>query len=175
MPIRITPITLWRAEVENQPGALARILEPLASVRADLKVLMGYRLPGDHARAAIELYPVTGTRVMSAARAVGLNEARTSALLIEDDNRVGLGHAIASRLAAAGIDIEFLVAQVSGGRHSTVIGFENPDDAARAVPLIKQAGPTARRPAARKKAPKGQSKGRQRNRPPRAIGVAGRK
>lgn len=40
MPTRITPITLWRAEVDNQPGALARILEPLASVKADLKVVM---------------------------------------------------------------------------------------------------------------------------------------
>jgi hypothetical protein len=33
MPIRIKPITLWRAEVDNQPGVLARILEPLASVK----------------------------------------------------------------------------------------------------------------------------------------------
>jgi len=105
MPTRITPITLWRAEVDNQPGALARILEPLASVKADLKVVMGYRLPGDPARAAIEIYPVSGTRVTSAARAVGLSEAGISALLIDGDNRAGLGHAIASRLAAAGITV----------------------------------------------------------------------
>lgn len=164
MPVRITPITLWRTEVDNQPGVLARILEPLASVKADLKVVMGYRVPGDHARAAIEIYPVSGTRVTSAARAVGLSEADISALIIEGDNRAGLGHAIATRLAAAGINIDFLVAQVSGGRHSTVIGFDNPNDAASAVPLIKQAAATARRPAARKTARKGLSRGRQRTR-----------
>ena len=27
MPLRITPITLWRTKVDNQPGVLARILE----------------------------------------------------------------------------------------------------------------------------------------------------
>jgi len=164
MPVRITPITLWRTEVDNQPGVLARILEPLASVKADLKVIMGYRLPGDHARAAIEIYPVSGTRVTSAARAVGLNEADISTLLIEGDDRPSLGHAITSRLAAAGINIDFLVAQVSGGRHSTVIGFDSPDDAARAVRLIKQAAAPARRGAKRKAALKGPSRGRRRTR-----------
>jgi hypothetical protein len=164
MPTRITPIILWRGEVDNHPGALARILEPLASVRADLKVVMGYPLPGDPARAAIEIYPVSGTRVTSAARAVGLSEAGISALLIDGDNRAGLGHAIASRLAAAGINIEFLVGQVSGARHSTVIGFENPNDAAIAASLIKQAAATVRRPAARKTTAKGPSRGRRRTR-----------
>lgn len=165
MRIRVTPITLWRAEVDNQPGALARILEPLASVRADLKVVMGYRLPGDHARAAIEIYPVRGTRVMSAARAAGLSEAAVPALLIEGDNRAGLGHAIASHLAAAGINVEFLVGQVCGARYSTVIGFENSNDAAGAAPLVKQAAQAVRRrPAARKTAAKGPSRGRQRAR-----------
>ena len=80
---------------------------------------MDYRLPGHHARAAIEIYPVSGTRVTSAARAVGLSEADISALLIEGDNRAGLGHVITSRLTAAGINIDFLVAQASGGRYSS--------------------------------------------------------
>ena len=52
MPVRIRPITLWRAEVDNQPGMLAQTLEPLAAAGANLQVVMGYRLPGDRARAA---------------------------------------------------------------------------------------------------------------------------
>lgn len=164
MPVRIKPITLWRAEVDNQPGALARLLEPLASVKADLKVVMGYRLPGDHTRAAIEIYPVMGTVLTSAAHTVGLSESRIGALLIEGQNRPGLGHAVTSRLASAGINIDFLVTQVSGGQYSTVIGFDNADDAARAVPLIKQATAAATRPAVRKRASKARSKSTSRTR-----------
>jgi len=37
MPLRVRPITLWRAEVDNQPGVLAQTLEPLAAAGADLQ------------------------------------------------------------------------------------------------------------------------------------------
>jgi len=39
MSVKIKPITLWRTEVENKPGILARTLEPLASTHADLEGL----------------------------------------------------------------------------------------------------------------------------------------
>jgi len=79
MPVYVKPITLWRAEVENQPGVLAQTLEPLAAAGADLQIVMGYRLPGDRARAAIEIFPVTGARALSAAQTAGLSEAAISA------------------------------------------------------------------------------------------------
>ncbi len=152
MPVRIRPITLWRAEVDNQPGMLAQTLEPLAAAGANLQVVMGYRLPGDRARAAIEVFPVSGARALSEAQAAGLREAAISALHVEGDNRAGLGHAMAKALADAAINIEFFIAQVLGGRHTTVIGFESREDADRAVPLIKGAAAARRTPAARKAA-----------------------
>src|SRR4030095_14481886 len=111
VPIRLRPITLWRAEVDNQPGALAQTLEPLATARANLQIVMGYRLPGDRVRAAIEVSPVAGARATSAAEAAGLSEAAISALQVEGDNRAGLGHAIAKELGDGGITIDFLLAQ----------------------------------------------------------------
>lgn len=98
MPLRVRPITLWRAEVDSQPGVLAQTLEPLAEAGANLQVVMGYRVPGDRARAAIEIFPVTGARALSAAQAAGLSEAAISALHVEGNNRAGLGHAIAKAL-----------------------------------------------------------------------------
>ena len=156
MSVRIRPITLWRAEVDNQPGMLAQTLEPLAVAGADLQVVMGYRLPGDRARAAIEIFPVTGARALSAAQAAGLSEAAAiSALHVEGDNRAGLGHAIAKALADGGIDIDFFLAQVSGRRHTLVIGFDSREGADRAIPLIKGAATAPRKPVARKAASKG--------------------
>ena len=36
MPVTVKYISLWRKEVENQVGALARALEPVAKAGADL-------------------------------------------------------------------------------------------------------------------------------------------
>lgn len=152
MPVRVRPFTLWRVEVDNQPGALARTLEPLAAARVDLQIVMGYRLPGDHARAAIEVAPVTGARAMSAAQAAGFHEAGIAALRIEGDNRPGLGHAVARALGDAGVNADFVLGQVSRGQHTTVIGFESREDADRAIPLIKRAAAAPRQPATRKTA-----------------------
>jgi hypothetical protein len=148
MATRVRPITLWRTELENQPGALARTLEPLAG--SNLQVVMGYRLPGDQRRAVIELAPVTGARATAGAQAAGLSDSGIAALAIEGEDRPGLGHAIARALADAGINMDFLVAQTIGGRHSTIIGFENRDDMERAAPLITRATAAPRPAAARK-------------------------
>ena len=158
MPVRVRPITLWRTEVDNLPGALARTLEPLAAARADLKVVMGYRLPGDPARAAFEVAPVTGPRATSAAQMAGLHGAAVSALQVDGENRAGLGHAIARALADGEVNIDFLVGQVSGSRYTVVIGFDNREVADRAVPLIKRAAAAPRKPAR----PKARRKGRAR-------------
>ena len=155
MPLRVEPIRLWRAEVDNEPGVLAQTLEPLAEAGANLQVVMGYRVPGDRARAAIEIFPVTGARVLLAAQAAGLSEAAIGVLHVESDNRPGLGHAIAKALADAGINVDFFLAQVSGRRHTTVIAFDSREDADRAIPLIKGAAAAPRKPVARKATSKG--------------------
>jgi hypothetical protein len=68
MPVTVKHITLWRAEVENKPGVLARTLESLAAAGADLPVVMGYRYPRGEEKAAIEVYPVTTRKSVAAAR-----------------------------------------------------------------------------------------------------------
>src|SRR5438552_939878 len=96
MGLTVKRITLWRAEVENRAGVLATTLEPLAQAGADLRLVMGYRFPQNPERSAIELYPVTGKRLAAAAQQAGLGEAKDiPCLLVEGDNRAGLGAAIA--------------------------------------------------------------------------------
>jgi hypothetical protein len=151
MAVTVKQISLWRVEVDNQPGMLARTLEPLAAAGADLQVVMGYRFPGNNAKAAIELYPVTGKKAAAAAQQAGLVQAGIPALLLEGDNKAGLGHIIAKAVADAGINLDFLVAQVVGRRFSAVAGFENEADAKKAAALIKKATAPAKKPTAAKK------------------------
>ncbi len=138
MAVTVKKITLWRGRIENRPGTLAAVLEPLAQAKADLQVLMGYREPGE-SQAVVELYPVAGAKAAAAARRSGLGAAGATSLLVNGDNRAGVGHRIARALGEAGINVNFLVAQATGRKFSMVAGFDSEADAARASALIKKA------------------------------------
>ncbi|HET8549714.1 MAG TPA: hypothetical protein VFL57_17010 [Bryobacteraceae bacterium] len=151
MPVTVKSITLWRKEVDNHPGVLAGTLEPFATSGADLQVVMGYRFPGNERKAAIELYPVTGSASTKAARAGGLEASSIPTLLVEGDNKPGLGHSIAQALADAGVNMAFLVAQVIGRRYSAVVGFDSAQDAKKAASLIRKAATAGQRRAAKRR------------------------
>ena len=139
MPVTVKKVALWRRELDNRPGALAGILEPLVRAGADFQVAMGYRFPGNETRAAVELAPVTGKKSAAAAQQAGLEPSSIPTLVVSGDDRPGLGYALAQGMADAGINMAFLVAQVVGRKYSAVCGFESEADADRAVAIIKRA------------------------------------
>jgi hypothetical protein len=143
MAVTVKKITLWRGRIDNRPGALASVLEPLVAAKADLQVLMGYHEPGQ-SESVVELYPVSGSKASAAARGAGLGAATQPSLLVSGDNGPGIGRRIARALGEAGINISFLVAQATGRKYSMVFGFESEKDAASAAKLIKKAA-SARR------------------------------
>jgi hypothetical protein len=137
--ITIKKVTLWRTDVENKPGALSSVLAPLADAGADLQVVMGYRHPSDKQKAMIEVCPIAGKRSTAAASKAGWDASPISMLLVQGDNRPGLGHAIAQAIGEAEINVLFLVAQVVDARFSTVMGFEDEAASKQATTLIKKA------------------------------------
>ncbi len=138
MAITVKAITLWRHDTEHRPGALARTLEPLAAAGADLRAVMGYRHPGEEGRATIELYPISGKKAAAAAQSAGLSASDIPTLLVEGDNRPGVGHALSRALGDAGINVSFLLAQVVGRKYSAILGFENETDAKRAAAILRK-------------------------------------
>ena len=107
--------TLWRTEVENKPGALSSVLGPLAKAGVDLQVVMGYRYPDKENKAAIQVCTVSGKKATTAAGKAGLAASDIPTLLVQGDNRPGVGYAIAQAIAEAGINVMFVVAQVIDG------------------------------------------------------------
>jgi hypothetical protein len=159
MAVTVKRMTLWRRELENNPGALATILDPVAKAGADLQVAMGYRIPGQEHRAVIELAPVQGRRASAAAEEAGLSPSDIPTLVVEGDDRPGLGRDLAEEMGRAGINMAFLVALVVGRRYSGVFGFESDEDAKKAAAILKRTAARAkrgraagvRRPARRRK------------------------
>jgi predicted amino acid-binding ACT domain protein len=99
---------------------------------------VGYRYPGEIGKAAVELYPVTGKKSLAAARTAGLEASSIPTLLVEGDNKPGLGAGIARAMADAGVNLAFLVAQVMGRKYSAIMGFETEEEARKAAALIKR-------------------------------------
>ena len=145
MAVTVKKAVLWRKELDNRPGMLANILGPLSEAGTDLQVVMAYRYPGRTDTAAIELHPVSGRKSIAAAKAAGLAQSPTPSLLVQGDNRQGLGHAITKAIGEAGINLSLLTAQVVGRRYSAMFGFENEAEAAKATILIKKAAAPIRR------------------------------
>jgi hypothetical protein len=144
MAITVQKTVLWRKELKNQPGTLASALEPLAQSETDLKLVMLYRFPGTD-EGAIEVHPISGRKAIGIARSTGLAPSSIPVLLVEGDNRTGLGYALAKAVADSGINVSFLMAQVVGRRYAAVFGFENDTDATKTATLIKRVAATARR------------------------------
>ena len=146
MALTVKKIVLWRKEVEDdQPGILANALAPLAHADTNIQVAMAYRFPGQESKAAIELYPVTGKKSVNAAREAGFIASDIPALLVEGDNKPGLGYATSQAIADAGISLDFVVAQVIGRRFSAVFGFASERDAATCAGIIRKAGAAKKR------------------------------
>jgi len=118
---------------------LADTLKPLAEAGSDLNVVMAYRYPGTENKAAIEVHPISGRKSIAAAKAAGYAPSSMSALVVEGDNKAGLGHAIAKAIGDAEINITFLMAQVLGRRYAAIFGSENQANASKAANLIKKA------------------------------------
>lgn len=148
MPVTVKRITLWRRDLENRPGTLATVLDPVAKAGADLQVAMGYRIPGQEDRAVIELAPVGTRKATAAAQQAGLSPSDIPTLVVQGDNRAGLGQELAQEMGNAGINMAFLVALVVGRRYAGVFGFESDEDARKAAEIIKRAA--RRKPAKRK-------------------------
>ncbi len=136
MQATVKNVTIWRKEVDNRPGELAAVLTPLAKAGASLKVLMGYRVPGQEGKAAIEVYPVSGTKASRAAAAAGLTKSSIPALYVEGADRPGLGGALAELPGHAGRGTEVLGGlglRVAGGS-APCGGPHSEDQVARSNP-----------------------------------------
>ena len=144
MAVNVKKIALWRKEAEHHPGALAAALEPLAAAGANLRIVMGYTFPGEGGRAVIELFPVSGKKASAAATSAGLAASAIPCLLVEGDDRPGLGARFARAVADEGVNISFVMAETIRRKFSAVFGFANDAEAERAARAIRAAAKPAK-------------------------------
>ena len=134
----VKPVKLWVLTGADRKGMLADALEPLAAAGANLRIVMGYRL-GQSGRAAVEVFPIEG-KAADAARKAGFKESETACVLVEGDDRPGLGAQMARAVSEAGVSMAFLMEETVGKRFSAAIGFTSQQEAATATKAIEALG-----------------------------------
>src|SRR5262245_57798301 len=139
MAIKVKSAKLWFVNGADRAGLLADSLEPLAKAGVALRVVMAYRHPGAENHATVEAFPVVGAKAQKAAKAAGLSPSKAECLLIEGDDRTGLGARFGRAVADAGVNMAFMMTQVIGRKFASVIGFDSAKDAAAATKAIKAA------------------------------------
>ena len=83
------------------------------------------------------MFPIDGPTAEAEARRIGFVQSDTPCLLVEGDDRRGLGARISRAISDAKVSMAFLMAQVVGKKFSAAIGFASDEDVATATKAIR--------------------------------------
>ncbi|MFA4015539.1 MAG: hypothetical protein RUDDFDWM_000626 [Candidatus Fervidibacterota bacterium] len=139
MAIRVMQIKPWKLETEDRPGALADALAPLAEAGVNLEYVEAYAHEAEPGKASIFVYPITGRKAINAASKAGFKQVSESPfVLVEGDDKPGMGQKLSRALADAGINIHGVSALVIGKKFRVVFSFESPQDAKKACRVLRR-------------------------------------
>ena len=137
MAYTIKKVEVWVADVRNQPGTLARVLEALSRAGADLEFLIARQVTENTSRVFVA--PLKGKKQKQAAGETGLVPAvGMHSIRIEGPNRAGLGADVSRSVAAAGINIRGASAAAIGRKSVLYLAFKTPNEATAAAKVIRK-------------------------------------
>lgn len=137
MNVIIERAYVWAATLEDQPGGLAAILQPLKDAGADLDFVIARRTPEQPGKGVVFVTPLRGNREIAAAAEAGFNlSSSIHSVRVQGANEPGLVARLAQTLAEARINLRGVSAAELGTRFVMYIGFDSEADADRAVAVL---------------------------------------
>jgi len=139
MAVKITKVDVWAADLQDQPGDLARVLEALADAGGSIECVIARRQSDRPGTGVGFITPVKGKKVQAAAQSAGLNNSGIATLRVEGNDKPGLGAALCRAIADAGVNVRGVSAAVLGNKFVAYFGFDSVPDADRASKAMKAA------------------------------------
>jgi len=139
MALKATRNEVWIATIEDQAGGAAPVLEALARAKVNLEMVFARRLAEQPGKGMLIVGPIKGAKAQKAALAAGV--AKTGAMhgvRVEGGDKPGLGARITRTLGDAGISFRGISAHAIGRKFICHIALDSPEDAERAVKLLKK-------------------------------------
>jgi hypothetical protein len=137
MPVKLSKVDVYAADIMNRPGMLARILEALALGGANLEFVIARRVTANTSRVFVA--PLVGKPALRAAADIGLVKATSMHVLrIEAPDRPALGATITRALAATGLNLRGLSAASVKKQSVCYIALASADDLKTAMKILKR-------------------------------------
>jgi len=138
MAYTVQKVKAWVGQMKDRPGALAKTLGPLADAGVDLRLVLAYRSESKPGTGMLYCSPVRGRKATEAAKSAGLSPARQDTIiLVEGDNRQGLGRELTERIAQGGVNLTGCHATTVGRKFSALFIFGSAADADKAARLLR--------------------------------------
>ena len=139
MKLKVSRGDMWAATIEDNPGGLAAVLEPMAQAGANFEFAFARRTPEQPGEGVLFVLPIKGAKLIRAAGAVGLRKAESiHTIKVEGPNQAGAVAAIARALGSAGISFRGISTTAVGRNFAGYIALDSADDAARAASALKK-------------------------------------
>lgn len=123
-------MSIFTADLKNQPGELAHMCDALA--RRDINLKMAGITAGDHGFVSFTASDEEAAR--AALNAAGISFTEHPAFMVKVPDRPGRAATVARLLSEAHVNIESILAtSICGGEVILAIGVDKMDDARRAL------------------------------------------
>jgi hypothetical protein len=140
MELNVEKEDVWAASIEDKPGALANKLNVLAEAGADLDCVIARRAPDKPGTGIVFVTPIRGDREVSAATQLGFSlTSHLNSVRVEGRNEPGIAAKLTQKLGKAGINMRGLSAAVIGTGFVIHLAFDTPENARKAMELLRQA------------------------------------
>jgi hypothetical protein len=141
MAVTVTKVDVWAADLKDEAGSLAAVLEALAGAGGNIECIIARRRHDRPGTGQLFITPIKGAKVQKAAKSVGLSPATDMATLrIETPNKAGVGQKVMAAIAGAGVNIRGISAATIGNKAVAYIGLDNKADADKAVKALRKIG-----------------------------------
>jgi len=138
MAYDISKVDVWAADVPNQAGVLARMLEQLFEAGAQLDFMIARKVTEGISR--VFLSPISGAKVQKVASAKGMSKATgLFSVRVEGPNKAGLGARITSAIARKGINLRGASAASLGKTAVFYFALECEEDRKDAIKAVRNA------------------------------------
>ncbi len=139
MNLEVSRVRVWAANLKDKPGTLAGKLEALAAAGVNLEFVIARRRPEKKGQSVVYLCPVTGPKQIRAAKKAGFAQTKSlHSVRVTGPDKKGLGAALTTALAEAGINLRGLSAAAPGRKSVMYLAFDKADDAALATRVLKK-------------------------------------
>jgi len=156
MDLDVQHIEVWEANIVDQPGGLAHVLDALEDAGIGIEFFVALRGAPGSGRGRVLLTPLDGEHQVAVAARAGFHvPADLHTVRISGRNRAGLVAGLPGMIARLGVNLRGFTASVVGSGFVAYVATDSESDAERVVNAIRRSDDGGRGTGQKRRTPDG--------------------